>query len=263
LVPEFGVQGDQPESILFIARDITAIKNYEIELNRKNDDLQRINEYLDNFVYAAAHDLQSPVVNLKILTTFLNDPNQQQNQTTYLNRLTSEVDRLEKTLNGLVELIRVQNMEENIRMVAFTEILDSLKEEFAYKLKECNGLIHADFSGVPTIGYIKAYLLIILRNLLSNAIKYRSPDRQLDIQLGIVKHENYVLLTFSDNGQGIDLKKNGKNLFKPFKQLSNKVEGIGLGLHLIKYTIERNGGKIELESRPGVGTTFRVYLKEY
>lgn len=263
LVPEFGLLEEKPERILFIARDITAMKNYEIALNRKNDDLQRINEYMDNFVYAAAHDLQSPVVSLKILTTFLNDPDHRNNQAAYLLRLTTEVERLEKTLNGLVELIRVQSMEEHIRLVTFQAVLDQLKTEFEHPLSHSQARIEAHFEACPSISYIKGYLMIIIRNLLSNAIKYRAPDRPLEIRLSTEKQEGFVLLTFSDNGQGIDLPKNGKNLFKPFKQLSNNVEGIGLGLHLIKYTIERNGGRIEVKSKPGTGTTFLVYLRHY
>jgi len=214
-------------------------------------------------VYAAAHDLQSPVVNLKILTTLLNAPDHYHNQAAYLVHLTNEVERLEKTLNGLVELIRVQSMEENIRLVTFQAVLDQLKIEFEHSLSHSQARINAHFEAHPSISYIKGYLLIIIRNLLSNAIKYRAPDRTLEIRLSTEKQEGFVLLTFSDNGQGIDLPKNGKKLFKPFKQLSNHVEGIGLGLHLIKYTIERNGGKIEVKSQPGVGTTFLVYLKSY
>ncbi|MES2732624.1 MAG: CheR family methyltransferase, partial [Bacteroidota bacterium] len=84
LVPEFEIDGHTVASVLTIARDITTLKNYEIELNRKNQELQRINEYLDNFVYAAAHDLQSPVVSLKILTRFINDPEHKDNQAMYV-----------------------------------------------------------------------------------------------------------------------------------------------------------------------------------
>jgi two-component system CheB/CheR fusion protein len=263
LVPEFESDGKTVACVLTIARDITTLKNYEIELNRKNQELQRINEYLDNFVYAAAHDLQSPVVSLKILTRFINDPEHLDNQPMYVNRLGNEVDRLEKTLGGLVELVRVQSIEDTIRVNSFQSILEQVKAEFEEMLKETDAHIETHFEAYPKVAYLQAFLLIIFRNLLSNALKYRLAKHPLQITISTEKINRFVLLRFQDNGQGIDLKKNGKHLFKPFKQLSHKVDGIGLGLHLVKYTVEQNGGRIEVESNPGQGTTFLVYLHEY
>ncbi|MEX2336485.1 MAG: HAMP domain-containing sensor histidine kinase, partial [Fulvivirga sp.] len=68
---------------------------------------------------------------------------------------------------------------------------------------------------------------------------------------------------FSDNGIGIDLKEHGKNLFQPFKRFSQQATGKGIGLSIIKSMIEKNNGKIEVESAPGEGSTFLCYLCPY
>lgn len=103
-----------------------------------------------------------------------------------------------------------------------------------------------------------------MRNLISNAIKYRQPDRALKITItSRPVDDTCTLLTVADNGIGIDLDKHGQHLFKPFKRFDSKTEGKGIGLHVIKNMVERNGGKIEISSTPGEGVRFDVYLKEY
>lgn len=263
LVPELAADGKSVESILFIARDITALKQYELELDRRNQRLQVINEYLDNFVYAAAHDLQSPVVNIKYLVQFLKDPARRDKLDTNVLQLDMAVERLEKTLNGLVELIRLQNVKENVRAIAFAEVLSQVRTELEKEIRETGAVIESDFDAQPTIEYIKTFLLITLRNLLSNALKYHSPNRLPVIRLSTEKKDEFVLLKCADNGKGIDLKKNGKHLFQPFNRFSSNSSGIGLGLHLVKALGEKNGGKVEVSSVVDKGTVFNIFLKEY
>ena len=72
-----------------------------------------------------------------------------------------------------------------------------------------------------------------------------------------------IILTFKDNGEGIDLEKFGSRLFTPFTRFNTEQEGKGIGLYIVKKMIEKNGGKIEVESEIGKGTTFIIYLREY
>ncbi|MFW5831377.1 MAG: ATP-binding protein, partial [Prolixibacteraceae bacterium] len=75
---------------------------------------------------------------------------------------------------------------------------------------------------------------------------------------------NYTLLTIKDNGTGIDMDQNGKQLFSPFQRFNKKkVKGTGIGLYIVKSIIEKNDGYIEVESTPGEGTAFYCYLKPY
>jgi signal transduction histidine kinase len=81
------------------------------------------------------------------------------------------------------------------------------------------------------------------------------------ITLRTTRDDDFVCLTVSDNGLGINLDKYGKNMFTLYKRFHTHMEGKGLGLYLVKTQITALGGKIEVESEPDKGTTFKVYFK--
>ena len=96
-------------------------------------------------------------------------------------------------------------------------------------------------------------------NFLSNAIRYSHPNRNPIIILSFDK--NMKSLSITDNGIGIDLKKNQEDLFGMYKTFNNNPDAKGLGLFLTKNQIDSMGGKVETKSELGIGTTFTVYFK--
>lgn len=264
LVAEFDHKKDGPQSVLAIARDITPIKKAEIRLHAKNNELIRINEYLDEFVYAIAHDMRAPVANLlSIVKLFESGDNQ--NQEKLLHLLSKTVYRLDATLNGLIDMIEAQESgNQQGESCFFKEIVEDVKKELLTKINESSAKIDYNFDKVSDIKYNKTFLYSIIRNLLSNAIKYRSKQRTPIIKILTKQLDNQgVMLSISDNGRGIDLKTNEKALFKPFRRFDEDSDGKGIGLHIIKNMIERNGGKIKVESEVDKGTTFSMYLNTY
>ena len=113
------------------------------------------------------------------------------------------------------------------------------------------------------ICYVAPFMKSIMRNLLSNALKYRSNKRPLVIEVSTKPAGQLMLLEVKDNGIGLDLKRYGKKLFKPFERLTKQASGQGLGLHLVKTMVERNGGYIEVDGSEDMGMCFRLYLKPY
>jgi signal transduction histidine kinase len=99
----------------------------------------------------------------------------------------------------------------------------------------------------------------IIYNLLSNAIKYRSQERTPEVVIETKRQDNFLLITFEDNSIGIG-ENNLRKLFTMFKRFHTHVEGTGIGLYIVKRIVENGGGKIEVESKVEVGTTFRIYL---
>jgi two-component system CheB/CheR fusion protein len=86
----------------------------------------------------------------------------------------------------------------------------------------------------------------------------------LEIHVKAHSENQNIVILFSDNGQGIDLVKNNPQiLFQPFTRFSNDTDGKGLGLYIIKTMVERNGGRVEIESTLNQGTTFRFVLQPY
>jgi signal transduction histidine kinase len=104
------------------------------------------------------------------------------------------------------------------------------------------------------------HLQNILQNLITNAIKYRKPDVDPVIEIKSRRLKEFIRLEVSDNGSGLDLDQHGKKLFGLFKRFHLNTEGKGIGLYITKSIIENYQGKIEVESTPGEGTSFRIYF---
>jgi signal transduction histidine kinase len=107
---------------------------------------------------------------------------------------------------------------------------------------------------------IPSYFDSILLNLLTNAIKYKSPERNPKITIKAEKSSGKLVLTFADNGLGIDLAKNKNKIFGMYKTFHNNADATGLGLFMTKNHIEVLGGSISVESKVNVGTTFKIQL---
>ena len=234
------------------------------ELQQRNNELEDINVYLENFVHAVAHDMRAPVANLKYLTDEFTAADVE-GQKQYLPLISKSVDKLDSTLKGLVQIIDIkgQQVGSDAEEIDISQVIESVLEEKQELISETNAKMHIENHYPHKIRYIRGYLEIILRNLLSNALKYRKEDERPAIQIKVVQEGSFVLLSVKDNGIGMDLEKNKNNLFIPFKRFKQDIPGLGIGLHIIKIIIEKNGGKIDVESEVDKGTEFKVYLKEF
>src|SRR5207248_2026244 len=118
-------------------------------------------------------------------------------------------------------------------------------------------------SRYPLVHYTYQDLQSVLSNLLSNAIKYRSPDRSPEITVKTLKGPDGPELVVKDNGRGMNLDEVKERIFKKYQRFSEhdgEQEGTGLGLWIVKETVEKNGGRVEVMSTPGEGTTFRIHF---
>jgi two-component system CheB/CheR fusion protein len=242
--------------------DVHQRKQDELELREINRRLELANNYLDNFVYTAAHDLRAPVSNLRTLIGMLQSDEKLSENVNFM-RVVQSANRLEDTLQGMVRILEIQrNDSPEVSSLNIAEIFRLIRSELAEEEKEAKASIVTTFR-VQEINYVKPFLQSILRNLLSNALKYRSNDRDLVIEVSTKQAGEYVLLEVKDNGIGLDVKRYGKKLFKPFERLTKQAEGQGLGLHLVKTMLERNGGSIKVEGETNKGLHFKLYLKPY
>lgn len=269
LIPGLLTGTTQVESVWAITREITTLKEYEKKLRRsqklllrKNQALDKANANLDTFFYTISHDLRNPLANIKSIVSLLKkvDPQQLETLVALLERST---ERLDDILTGLTDLIEVGSKHQTPTRWAFDLILSTIRIEFNQQLAQIGGEIATDFFACPTITYEKPYLESLFRNMISNAIKYRSPDQALHLIITSCREEDFVVITFQDNGIGMDLERFGNKLFKPFYQIETRQEGKGMGLHIVKSMLEKNGGKIQVASQVNKGTTFTTYLKEY
>lgn len=136
------------------------------------------------------------------------------------------------------------------------QALGILSEQIIQK----NVLILNEVPENTLVNYNPAYLESVVLNFISNAIKYSSPERQPRIELTVSYEGEDFIFKISDNGIGIDMKKNGDKLFGMYKTFNNNPDARGIGLFITKNQIDAMGGKVEVESEPGKGTSFKIYF---
>ena len=261
----------QVEAVLVFAVEVTELVrarkelvSTNDELSGKNNELLRINDDLDSFVYTASHDLKSPIANMEGLATLLRDVlqgklNKEDEQV--LDMVQHAVNKLKGTIADLAEITKVQKeLQSAVEPLSFDMMLEGITTDIDGLIKESGATITTDFE-VRNILYARKNLRSIIYNLVSNAIKYKSPERAPEVHIATYRDEGYLVLEIQDNGLGIKKEQQHK-LFTMFKRLHSHVEGTGIGLYIVKRIIENNGGRIEVESELGKGTTFRVYFKQ-
>jgi PAS domain S-box-containing protein len=235
-------------------------------LEHKNQQLQKTNLDLENFIYTASHDLRSPIINIEALMGILkkritksNSLNEETEEV--LVRVSSSVNRLKRTIVDLTEISRLQyELEEKVEeeIVNVKGVYEDIMADMRYATKGNDCFIQTDFK-VYELKFAKKNFQSILYNLLSNAIKYQSPERKCVIEVHTRLEEPYVVLSVKDNGLGMSEAQQGQ-LYTMFKRFHDHVEGTGIGLFMVKRIIENAGGKITVQSEEGIGTEFKVYF---
>jgi len=240
------------------------VMNRNRELVYTNKELEEINGYLDSFVHGAAHDLRSPVMQMKGMISFFPKIKSMEKKEEMISEFSESVHHMENTINGLIEMIEFQkNTDLLVNEVDLVQVFNEVQQQLSSELEAINASIVTAFIQKPQIRYTRAYITSIFYNLLSNSIKYRSYNRPLEIKVNITKKEIYTVISVTDNGIGIDLERYGHFLFKPFKRLTVERNGTGIGLSIINSVVKKNGGKIEVKSNINKGATFSVYLVSY
>jgi signal transduction histidine kinase len=238
------------------------IENETNKLKEHNLSLIRANNSLERFAYITSHNLRAPVTNLISLTELQkNNSLTNESKAEISDKIYECVIQLDSTLNDLVELIASKPGEniksENLDLqTEFDKVLYSIDSQ----VQQSELRMETNFSERSQIYFPKQFLNSILLNLLTNSIKYKSDDRKLVVQIKTENKMGQTILHFSDNGMGIDLKKFGDKLFGLYQRFHSEIEGKGMGLYIIKSQVEAMGGKIEVDSIPNQGTSFRIYF---
>lgn len=235
------------------------------ELAATNQQLARTNADLDNFVYAASHDLKQPVNNLHGLFDELrhladfNDPVAPQ-----LWQLVDDSLRvLATTITDLATVVQVERQptEQPAEQVTLADVAAEVRQTLHTQIMTSQAEVRLDFAKLPTVHYAPGNLRTILLNLLANALKYRHPERTPRIRLRSHLADGRPVLVVQDNGLGIDLQAHGQELFQLFRRFHpDAAPGTGVGLFLVNRLVRARGGHIEVASQPGKGTTFSVCL---
>lgn len=255
-----------PYRVLGSFIDLTDLKQAQAELQETNAHLLRVVQDLDTFVYTASHDLKSPVANVEGLVLLLEQEISEEerlpaSQTQPLFEMIKDsINGFKTVVEDLTDVARIQKENgEEAELVDLAEVLEQVKANIPDLLAESQARFGIDFR-VRAIHFSRRNLYSIFYNLVSNALKYRHPDQVPQVTLRTDLVENQVVLTVADNGLGIS-EENVPKLFNLFKRFHSHVAGTGMGLYIVKRMMDNAGGRIEVQSLEGTGTTFRLYFK--
>ncbi|MFV8345350.1 PAS domain-containing protein [Flavobacterium sp. ZB4P13] len=246
-----------------IQRDTTEEKKQEKEKEQLIRELTQNNKDLKQFSYITSHNLRAPLSNLTGLLNLLEDiPIENQELKEILNGFNKSTHLLNDTINDLVKVIIIKdNPSIQKEAVLIKEIFENVFSQLNFQIELYKPIIKLNFENVSIININKAYIESILLNLLTNAIKYKSENRKLKITITASEIDDTAVLTFKDNGIGIDLVRNKDKIFGLYQRFHNYPDSKGLGLYLVKSQVETMGGTISIESEVNKGTTFTLTFK--
>lgn len=234
------------------------------ELKMKNSELERVNKDLDNFIYSASHDLKAPIANIEGLFSLLKrrlEGNMDEESAKIFELISVCIVKFNTTIKDLTDIAKVQkNINEQREEISFKEIFDDIKVDSQKMIQQSSPTI-VEFYDAPTVTFARKNLRSICYNLFSNALKYRDERKPLNITIQTYHRNGYTVLSVSDNGLGIS-EAHQKKMFSMFRRFHSHVEGSGIGLYIVKRIVENCGGKIELESEQGKGSSFRIFFKD-
>jgi two-component system, OmpR family, phosphate regulon sensor histidine kinase PhoR len=232
---------------------------------RINDkiNIEKINADHETFIYSVSHDFRGPLTNMVMLVELLkfaitNDAKEDIRD--YMKKIEESARSLKEMIYELTDIIKIENdVNSTPDAVNVEQILSDVKFTLKDQLYQSRATINTDIL-VPEIHFSKKNLRSILYNLLSNAIKCARPDVPPKIFIKTEDEGQFTLLSIKDNGIGIAPEKQ-EVIFSKFTRLSKNTEGTGIGLFIVNKMVTNQGGKIEVESKVGSGTTFTIYLK--
>jgi len=230
------------------------------EKNKLLTKLEKNNIELNNFAHVVSHDLKSPLRSMSALISWIHEDNQYLfNQETNDNfeKLLKKVDKMDHLINGILKYSSIDKTNFTSQKVDLHELITDMIDliyipnHFSIKIK----------TKLPTFKSNKFKLQQLFQNLISNAIKYNN-NKKAEVIIDCIEQPKSYLFSIKDNGIGIDPKYH-KKIFEVFETLEESDENsTGIGLSIVKKIITMLDGKIWLESKFGVGTTFFFELKK-
>ena len=237
--------------------DITEMKmGAEKALFTLNEDLLRSNKELEQFAYVASHDLQEPLRMISSFTQLLSQRYKDkldQDAQEFIQFAVDGAVRMQLLINDLLDYSRIGTRGKKFSPVDMQDVIGHVINNLNVIIQEKNALVTND--ELPVVVADSRQMIQLLQNLIGNALKFCNTSPRIHISAR--EEKDHYLFSVKDNGIGIETQYFDK-IFQIFQRLHPRDEygGTGIGLAICKRIVERHGGKIWVESKPGKGSVF-------
>jgi PAS domain S-box-containing protein len=238
--------------------DVTQHKQDEVLAQKLKDS----NEQLEQFAYAASHDLQEPLRKIQTFVNLLMEQKGGQVDPTvekYLQKITDASGRMSQLIEALLNYTRYTKAGAPTQPTDLNEIVQGVQSDLELLLQQKGGVLHC--ASLPVIHAVPAQMERLFYNLVNNALKFAREGVAPEIRIEAAQTPTHVQLCISDNGIGFE-QRFAEKIFGMFERLNDKFSypGTGIGLSLCKKVVENHKGAIWAESEPGQGATFYIQL---
>ena len=255
-----------------VTRDLTERKLAEDKLKAYTLELESQNRELEQFAYIASHDLQEPLRKIQTFCEVIQKNNHDEETTKrYFPKIITAAQRMAELIKSVLNYSRLSKEGQSFVDIDLNTVLANILVDFELTIAEKHATI--EHENLPSISGIPLQISQLFTNLIGNALKFCKERPHIQIQsrqisvdeltalTPIISTAPYAEISVRDNGIGFD-QKYEKLIFTMFQRLNSKHEygGTGIGLALCKKIIENHNGWISVQSSPGHGSTFYVYL---
>jgi PAS domain S-box-containing protein len=250
------------EKLKLLNEELTAqnwrLAAQEEELKATLEELSERNFELDQLMYKTSHDLRSPLSSVLGLVNLAHIDSDPKNQLEYLDRIEDRIKKLDEFIRSMLNYARVNRTEQTIEQLNIVELINNCIKDLEYlenfskvttSIKIKND--HIPFKSDPLL------VRIIFSNIISNAYKYYNPAVKSRLSIAVDITPLTVSIEISDNGIGIE-KEHVKKVFDMFYRATEKSQGSGLGMYIVKQAVEKLKGTIAVKTKYGKGTTFSI-----
>lgn len=237
-------------------------KRAERTLRKQNEQLVKINKELDSFVYSVSHNLRAPLMSVLGLINLVQIENKKGDQTmnSYFGMMQHSIHKLDDTLKEILDYSRNARSQLNITEVDTRKMAEDSFERLKYMEGSENISKSISVENDLPLFTDPYRLSVIINNLVSNAIKYRDVNKDhsvIDLHANVT--DAHLELTFRDNGIGIS-EEYLPRIFEMFFRATERSDGAGLGLYIVRETVDKLHGSITVDSKIGEGTTFNITI---
>ena len=240
--------------------DITELKQTENRLLHQNAELEKVNAELDQFVYSASHNLRAPLLSMKGLLSLISlDDTAFEDRSRFMGEVYKSIERLDATIHDIIEYSKNARLAISPQEIDIEQIIHSTIEDLKFfDQSKVHVSVQTELSA--TLFSDERRIRSIIHNIISNSIKYADPAKQeRHLTITLSTSESFCSIVFSDNGIGI-AKENQERVFDMFYRATSLRTGSGLGLYIVKEMLHKLGGRLELTSQEGEGTSIAIEI---